>query len=213
MPSFLTRIVRPYLSIPLEGLVRVEVPAGTQDQFRCFLSDRPTNETKAAAMAAARFREDLPRLPRGRHWLAQLMTGAAACRRQGRRPRQARRVQRPQGQHDDLAGLPGAGLGESCHRRPPAAWNGGGAPRRLAGQMVPPASDPGTPIRRRSGKIRGHVNAAVSSRHNMSAYNPRMAAVSARLSGWPAADNAHGQIVLGPVYNHSRRPIHKPAKL
>ena len=46
--------------------------------------------------------------------------------------RDARAVQRPQGQHDDLARLPRARSRQGCDRRTTSAWHGSGPPRRPA---------------------------------------------------------------------------------
>src|SRR5947209_4440583 len=55
--------------------------------------------------------------------------------------RQARAVQHSQGQHDDLACLPGAQSRESGHRRAAASWHGSGPPRRHARRLVTAAPD------------------------------------------------------------------------
>ena len=49
---------------------------------------------------------------------------------------QARAVQRSEGQHDDLACLPGARSRESGHRGTAASWHGSGPPRRHARHVV-----------------------------------------------------------------------------
>jgi hypothetical protein len=53
----------------------------------------------------------------------------------------ARRLQRSQGQHDDLACLRRARSGQGCDRRTASVWNGSRPPRRSASRMVPPAPD------------------------------------------------------------------------
>jgi hypothetical protein len=55
--------------------------------------------------------------------------------------RQARAVQRPQGEYDNLACLPRARSRQGRHRRAAPAWDGSCPPRRLAGRMAPPAPD------------------------------------------------------------------------
>ena len=55
--------------------------------------------------------------------------------------RQAREVQRPQGEYDNLACLPRARSRQGRHRREAPAWDGSCPPRRLASRMVPPAPD------------------------------------------------------------------------
>ncbi len=55
--------------------------------------------------------------------------------------RQARAVQRPQGEYDNLAGLPRARSRQGRHRRAAPVWDGSCPPRRLASRMVPPAPD------------------------------------------------------------------------
>ena len=55
--------------------------------------------------------------------------------------RQARGVQRSQGQHDDLACLPRARSRQSGHRRAAASWHGSGPPRRHARRVVSAAPD------------------------------------------------------------------------
>jgi hypothetical protein len=70
-----------------------------------------------------------------------------------RKHRDARRLQCPQGQHDNLACLPRARPRQSCDRRTPSTWHGSCPPRRPACRMVPPAPDA-----RASGPIAAHSN-------------------------------------------------------
>src|SRR5467141_2787015 len=66
-----------------------------------------------------------------------------SCRRERKcgKHRQARAVQHSEGQHDDLACLPGARSRESGHRGAAASWHGSGPPRRHARRVVSATPD------------------------------------------------------------------------
>ena len=101
------------------------VPDGMSPQHA-----RPIRSENRATLVAS--------IARGRRWLDELIADANGNHGQHR---QARAVQRPQGQYDDLACLPRARSRQGRHRRAAPAWHGSCPPRRLASRMVPPAPD------------------------------------------------------------------------
>src|SRR3984893_10310184 len=72
-----------------------------------------------------------------------VFTTKTSCRRERKcgKHRQARAVQHSQGQHDDLACLPGARSGESGYRGAAASRHGSGPPRRHARRVVSATPD------------------------------------------------------------------------
>ena len=107
------------------GAVRFFCPAGSAAQTR---SSDPLRDPR-----------HLGRIDRARTPLAR-RTDRRRNRNRGEH-REARELQRPQGQHDDLARLPRARSRQSRHRGAAASWHGRRPPLRPAGRMVSPAPD------------------------------------------------------------------------
>ena len=105
----------------------------------------PGDSSARGAPTATRSSDTLgvPRAP-GRIDCARApLARRTSCRRERKcgKHRQARAVQHSEGQHDDLACLPGARSRESGHRGAAASWHGSGAPRRHARRVVSAAPD------------------------------------------------------------------------
>ena len=87
------------------------------------------SETRATLVAS---------IARGRRWLNELVD---ECKSKRRKHREARELQRAQGQHDDLARLPRARPRQGCHRRSTAARHGRHPLARCSRRMVSPTRD------------------------------------------------------------------------
>ena len=95
------------------------LPAGLPPQHA-----RPIRSESRALLVAS--------IARGRRWLDELLADANA----NAEASPSATVQRPEGQHDDLACLPGTRSRESGHRGAAASWHGSGPPRRHARRVV-----------------------------------------------------------------------------
>src|SRR5947209_11852054 len=105
----------------------------------------PGDSSARGAATATRSSDTLgvPRAPGRIDCARPPLARRTSCRRERkrRRHRQARAVQRSEGQHDDLACFPSTRSRESGHRGAAAAWHGSGAPRRHARRVVSAAPD------------------------------------------------------------------------
>ncbi len=110
----------------------------------------PGDSSARGASTATRSSDPLrvPRAPDCIDCARPLLARRTSCRRERkcRKHRQARAVQHSEGQHDDLACLPGARSRESGHRGAAASWHGSGPPRRHARRVVSAAPDARTSV-------------------------------------------------------------------
>jgi hypothetical protein len=105
----------------------------------------PGDSSARGDSAATRSSDTLgvPRAPGRIDCARPALARRTSCRRECKckKHRKARAVQHSEGQHDDLACLPGARSRERGHRGAAASWHGSGPPRRHARRVVSAAPD------------------------------------------------------------------------
>ena len=108
-------------------------------------SKAPGDSSARGASTATRSSDTLrvPRAPGRIDCARPPLARRTSCPRKRKcgKHRQARAVQHSEGQHDDLACLPGARSRESGHRGAAASWHGSGPPHRHARRMVSATPD------------------------------------------------------------------------
>ena len=118
-----TILLVPWQKTPSKRRREIIVPKSATPQ-----DARPIRaETRAKLVAS---------IARGRRWLDEIATGTVT-----RANRRARKMQRPQGQHDDLARVSRTGSRQSGDRRPPAARTWSCPSLRLPGRVVASVPD------------------------------------------------------------------------